>query len=190
MVLGIASVHGEAPPRAADRQAARADNTVRVGAEFFLNRSETADSVASHFRMMKEHGLTIARIFVIWDDIERLPGQWDFHRYDWVYDEAAANGIRIAATLCAEDPPGWTQQTPFYHQRTDLNDPQRRKHAAKYLEKVVTRYRNHPAQGYWLLMNEPRCRNISRRRRWPASASGCKGGTARSNNSTRDGFAR
>ena len=100
-------------------------------------------------------GLTIARIFVIWDDIERTPGQWDFRRYDWVYDAAAANGIRIAATLCAEDPPGWTQQTSFYHQRTDLNDPQRRKHAAEYLEKVVTRYRHHPAQGYWLLMNEP-----------------------------------
>ena len=107
MALGIASVHGETPPLAADRQAARADNTVRVGAEFFLNRSETADSVARHFRLMKEHGLSIARIFVIWDDIERMPGQWDFHRYDWVYDAAAANGIRIAATLCAEDPPGW-----------------------------------------------------------------------------------
>ena len=92
---------------------------------------------------------------MIWDDIERTPGQWDFQRYDWVYDAAAANGIRIAATLCAEDPPGWTRQTSFYHQRTDLNDPQRRKHAAAYLEKVVTRYRNHPAQGYWLLMNEP-----------------------------------
>ena len=155
MGFWIAPVHGEAPLRDANQQAARADDAVRVGAEFFLNRTETADSVARHFRMMKDHGLTIARIFVIWDDIERTPGQWDFQRYDWVYDAAAANGIRIAATLCAEDPPGWTQQTSFYHQRTDLNDPQRRKHAAEYLEKVVTRYRNHPAQGYWLLMNEP-----------------------------------
>lgn len=155
MGLWIAPVHGQAPPRPADQRAARADETVRVGAEFFLNHTETADSVARHFQMMKEHGLSIARIFVIWDDIERTPGQWDFRRYDWVYDAAAANGIRIAATLCAEDPPGWTQQTPFYHQRTDLNEPQRRKHAAEYLEKVIVRYRNHPAQGYWLLMNEP-----------------------------------
>ena len=46
---------------------------------------------------------------MIWDDIERTPGQWDFQRYDWIYDAAAANGIRIAATLCAEDPPGWTR---------------------------------------------------------------------------------
>lgn len=155
MGFGFAPAHGEAPLRPADHQTARADNAVQIGAEFFLNRTETADSVARHFCMMKEYGLTIARIFVIWDDIERTPGQWDFRRYDWVYDAAAANGIHIAATLCAEDPPGWTQQTPFYHQRTDLNDPQRRKHAAEYLEKVVTRYRNHPAQGYWLLMNEP-----------------------------------
>ena len=144
-----------ARPARAVPQAAGADAAVRVGAEFFLNRTETADSVARHFRMMKEQGLSIARIFVIWDDVERPPGQWDFHRYDWVYDAAAANGIRIAATLCAEDPPGWTHETPFYHHRTDLNDPQRRKHAAEYLEKVILRYRNHPAQGYWLLMNEP-----------------------------------
>ncbi len=157
MFLGvwIAPVHGEAPSRAADQQAAWTDDAVRVGAEFFLNRTETAASVARHFRMMKDHGLTVARIFVIWDDIERTPGQWNFDRYDWVYDAAAANDIRIAATLCAEDPPGWTQQTPFYHHRTDLNAPQRRKHAAEYLEKVILRYRNHPAQGYWLLMNEP-----------------------------------
>jgi len=150
ILLGLstaASVPAAAPPAA--------DNAVRVGAEFFLNRTETADSVARHFRLMKEHGLSIARIFVIWNDIERTPGRWDFQRYDWVYDAAAANGIRIAATLCAEDPPGWTEQTSFYHQRTDLNEPGLRAHAAEYLDKVVLRYRNHPGQGYWLLMNEP-----------------------------------
>ena len=154
MGLALGPADGETPPHP-DNQNVRDDGAVRVGAEFFLNRSETAESVAQHFRAMKEHGLTIARIFVIWDDVERSPGQWDFRHYDWVYDAAAANGIRIAATLCAEDPPGWTGQTSFYHQRSDLNEPQRRKHAAAYLEKVVTRYRNHPAQGYWLLMNEP-----------------------------------
>ena len=53
----IAPVYGEAPPHAADRQASRADDAVRVGAEFFLNRTETADSVAHHFRMMKDYGL-------------------------------------------------------------------------------------------------------------------------------------
>ena len=73
MGFWIAPVHGEAPLRDANQQAARADDAVRVGAEFFLNRTETADSVARHFRTMKDHGLTIARIFVIWNDIERTP---------------------------------------------------------------------------------------------------------------------
>ena len=128
---------------------------LRIGTEFFLNRTETRQSIEKHFRLMRDYGISIVRIFVIWDDIERKPGEWNFEAYDWIYDAAAANGIKIAATLCAEDPPGWRKLTPFYHSRTNLNDPEVRKYAAGYIEKVVSRYRNHPAQGVWLLMNEP-----------------------------------
>lgn len=128
---------------------------LRIGAEFFLNRTETKESVQRHFSLMQENGLTLVRIFLIWDDLERAPDNWTFEGYDWIYDAAEENGIKIVATLCAEDPPGWVKKTPFYHNRTNLNDPELRKHAAVYLEKVVNRYRRHPAQGVWLLMNEP-----------------------------------
>ena len=128
---------------------------LHVGSEFFLNRSATKESVEKHFRLMHESGLTLARIFVIWDDIERTPGNWNFEGYDWIYDAAAKNGIKIAATLCAEDPPGWMNKTTFYHQRANLDDPQVRSHAETYLEKVVSRYKDHPGHGAWLLMNEP-----------------------------------
>jgi beta-galactosidase len=128
---------------------------LHVGSEFFLNRSETKESVEKHFRLMHENGLTLVRIFVIWDDIERTPGEWNFTGYDWIYDAAAKNGIKIAATLCAEDPPGWMDKTTFYHQRANLDDPAVRTHAEAYIAHVVGRYRNHPAQGAWLLMNEP-----------------------------------
>lgn len=128
---------------------------LRIGSEFFLNRTETKESVQRHFRLMQENGLTLARIFIIWDDVERTPGNWDFTRYDWIYDAAAQAGIKIVATLCAEDPPGWVKRTPFYHNRANLNDPEIRRHAATYIEKVVNRYRGHTAQGVWLLMNEP-----------------------------------
>jgi hypothetical protein len=79
--IGMAPLHGEERPRPAVDQAARADDAVRVGAEFFLNRTETADSVARHFRTMKDHGLTIARIFVIWDDgvLKRKCGDGSWH---------------------------------------------------------------------------------------------------------------
>jgi beta-galactosidase len=128
---------------------------LRIGSEFFLNRTETKESVQRHFRLMQENGLTLARIFIIWDDVERTPGNWDFTKYDWIYDAAAQSGIKIVATLCAEDPPGWVKRTPFYHNRANLNDPEIRRHAATYIEKVVNRYRGHTAQGVWLLMNEP-----------------------------------
>lgn len=128
---------------------------VRVGAEFFLNRSETRASIDHHFRRMGELGFTVARIFTIWDDVERTQGQWDFSRYDWIYDAAARNGIQIANTLCAEDPPGWMGTVGFYHQWMDLSHPKLRPHAEIYIEKLVTRYRQHPAHGVWLLQNEP-----------------------------------
>ena len=46
-------------------------------------------------------------------------------------------------------------KTTFYHQRANLDDPEVRAHAEVYIEKVVGRYKNHPGQGVWLLMNEP-----------------------------------
>ncbi len=153
--VGVVSDQDQPTAPGVEARLAEVQSRFQLGAEFFVNRTETQESIGRHFQMMKEHGLTLARVFFIWDDVERTPGQWDFHAYDWVYDAAAASGIKIVATLCAEDPPGWVAQTPFYHSRTNLNDPERRKHAAVYIEKVVGRYRNHPAQGYWLLMNEP-----------------------------------
>lgn len=128
---------------------------LRIGTEFFLNRTETQASVDRHFRLMHDNGISLVRIFIIWDDIERTPNNWNFQGYDWIYDAAAANGIKIVATLCAEDPPGWVKKTPFYHNRTNLNDPEIRAHAAIYIQKVVNRYKDHPAQGVWLLANEP-----------------------------------
>jgi len=128
---------------------------LRIGSEFFLNRTETKESVERQFRLMHETGLTLVRIFIIWDDIERTPNNWNFEGYDWIYDAAAETGIKIVATLCAEDPPGWVKKTPFYHNRTNLNNPEIRAHAAIYIQKVVDHFKNHPAQGVWLLANEP-----------------------------------
>ena len=136
-------------------QLAGLTDQLRIGSEFFLNRTETKASVRHHFHLMHENGLTLARIFFIWDDIERTPNHWNFEGYDWIYDAAAESGVKIVATLCTEDPPGWVKKTSFYHNRTNLNDPEIRNHAAVYIEKVVDRYKNHPAQGVWLLMNEP-----------------------------------
>ena len=140
-----------------ERQPALTELTskLRVGTEFFLNRSETKETVDKHFKLMGENGITVVRIFVIWDDIERTPGNFDLSHYQWIYDAAARNGIKIAATLCTEDPPGWMKMTTFYHQRANLDNPELKAHAAVYLDKFVGHFKDHPGTGEWLLMNEP-----------------------------------
>jgi beta-galactosidase len=128
---------------------------VRIGAEIFLDPSYTKEEIQMHFRRMRETGLTVARMFIIWDHIERERGRWRFDLYDQGYDAAAANGISVLTTLCPEDPPGWVGETPFYHHKQTLNTPELRARAAEYLQRVVSRYQNHPAQGPWSLANEP-----------------------------------
>ena len=128
---------------------------IRLGTEIFLDPSHTREEIQMHFRRMKEVGLSLARVFVIWDHVERKRGQWTFDLYDAAYDAAAANGIPMLTTLCPEDPPGWTRQAPFYHSKLIINTPEYRQHAAEYLRRVVERYKDHPAQGPWSLANEP-----------------------------------
>jgi beta-galactosidase GanA len=142
---------------AGERQPALTEMTskLHVGTEFFLNRTETKETVEKHFRLMHDSGITLVRIFVIWDDIERTEGNWNLEGYDWIYDAAAKNGIKIGATLCLEDPPGWMKKTTFYHQHANLDNPDLRAHGEIYLQKVVGRYKNHPGAGAWFLMNEP-----------------------------------
>lgn len=131
------------------------DSKLHVGTEFFLNRTETKETVDKHFKLMGENGITVVRIFVIWDDIERTKDNWDLSHYQWIYDAAAKNGIRIAATLCTEDPPGWMNMTTFYHQRANLDNPELRARADIYIQKFVGHFKDHPGTGQWLLMNEP-----------------------------------
>lgn len=154
-LLSLAGLSASSVSAQASHPAPDVAQELRIGAEYFLNPSETSENVQRNFRLMRESGLTLVRIFVIWNDVERRPGVWDFSRYDWIYDAAAANEIKIVTTLCSEDPVGWRNDGPFYHNRTNLDDPRIRENAAEYIRRVVTRYRSHPAQGVWLLMNEP-----------------------------------
>ncbi|MGO8751974.1 MAG: beta-galactosidase [Thermoguttaceae bacterium] len=165
LVVSLLAAPAWAAPRVAAAQKAAAvgpldslaavRSRVRIGAEIFLDPGCTPEEIRMHFRRMKEVGLSVARMFIIWDHIERQPGQWRFDLYDQAYAAAAANGISVLTTLCPEDPPGWARQTPFYHGKLPLNTPELRERGAEYVRRVVRRYKDHPAQGPWSLQNEP-----------------------------------
>ena len=127
---------------------------------------------------MADTGLTIARIFTIWDQVEPEQGRFDFSKYDAVYDAAARHGILIANTLCSEDPPGWMGLAGFYHKWKDLGDPRMHPDAEVYIARVVRRYKDHAAHGVWLLQNEPGFRAMRALRMcWRRSSNGSSGST-------------
>ena len=170
-----APVVDHADASSAELQINQADSTIAADATTASGRLDTLGNVArasasarrsfstpatrtrrfNDTSRMKEVGLSVARMFIIWDHIERQPGQWRFDLYDQAYAAAAANGMRVLTTLCPEDPPGWARQTAFYHSKLPLNTPELCRRGEEYIERVVKRYKDHPAQGPWSLQNEP-----------------------------------
>lgn len=137
--------------------AAAVENGVvpRIGAQFFTNLNESDEMVERHFSMMRDNGIKLVRLFILWAQVEPKPGQWDFSLYDRAYDMAQKYGMQVFSTLTCEDPPAWTKKRPFYHHRVNLNNPVLKEMAAKYIKHTVTRYAAHPAHYCWSLMNEP-----------------------------------
>lgn len=127
----------------------------RIGAQFFINPDDTYEDTKKHFQLMNQYGIRMVRLFILWEHVEPKEACWDFSRYDAVYDLADEYNINIVSTLTCEDPPQWFEKKPFYHHYANLNDDRLKKYAARYIEKLVSRYHNHKAHYSWILMNEP-----------------------------------
>ena len=131
------------------------ETTPRIGAQFFVNPQDSTEDIIKHFDLMQEHGITLVRLFILWEHIEPEEGLWNFSNYDILYDLAAQRGIGILGTLTCEDPPNWFERKPFYHHYSNLNNPLLKTAAKKYINALVGRYSTHPAHYCWILMNEP-----------------------------------
>lgn len=127
----------------------------RLGTEFFINKEESRNDWERHFKVMSENGIKIVRLFVLWAHIEPKKNIWDFSGYDDAYELAEQYGIEIVSTLTCEDPPGWMNQTPFYHNNTNLNSERVKIDAQEYIRQTVLRYKDKKAHYGWILMNEP-----------------------------------
>lgn len=91
----------------------------------------------------------------MWPWIEEQPGKWDFTVFDYLFDACEKYGIKVKATLTANSGP-WHIGTPLLlHSHTGILDEAQWPAIERYVEQCVTRYRNHPALGQWILWNEP-----------------------------------
>jgi len=128
---------------------------VVLGSQLFINKEDTPDAVKAWVRQMNEHGLKVIRLFMVWEQLEPTPGGWHFDNYDACFEAAEQYGMRVVPTLMSVSPPGWMKLTPSMQAIADLDDAEFREFAHGYIQKVVIRYRAHPALDSWILWNEP-----------------------------------
>lgn len=92
-------------------------------------------------KLMKEAGVTRIRIPIRWVTVEPQKGKWDFHKADGIIHKLRKAHIEILGTLMSF--PAWENGTTgrkvegWY----DTYPPESADNWAKYVEKVVSRYR-------------------------------------------------
>jgi len=143
----------------------------------------------SDIARMKELGFTIIRSWAAWDRIERVEGQRDFEKLDYVFQLAEKNELKITlfiggafSSLMGCYPPVWLRnrcqrQTEVSRERDAelslcFDDPLYREKAEDFLRELIDRYASHPALHSWIVWGEPawngcRCpKTVAAYRKW------------------------
>ncbi|HZB44788.1 MAG TPA: beta-galactosidase, partial [Pyrinomonadaceae bacterium] len=126
-----------------------------LGAQIWIEPGQKPEDVERWFKTLADGRMPVARLFLMWNYMEREPGVWDFELYDRAFRSAEKYRVRVVATLT----PNWGPAHRGYHyasQGGSINDTEARlAEAREYVARVVARYRSSPALDSWMLMNEP-----------------------------------
>ncbi|MBV8859182.1 MAG: beta-galactosidase [Acidobacteria bacterium] len=142
---------------AAGAGAAAQTQTARplLGAQIWIEPGQRPEDVERWFKTLADGRMPVARLFLMWNYMEREPGVWDFALYDQAFRAAEKYHVRVVATLT----PNWGPAHRGYlyaSQGGPINDTETRlAEALEYVGRVVARYRTSPALDSWMLMNEP-----------------------------------
>ena len=128
---------------------------------------------AEDHQLMKEAGVNIVSVGIFaWALVEPRPGEFDFGWFDEVMDGLAAAGVSASLATMTASPPPWlarrypeslpqradgTRLWPGGRQHYCPSSPVYREHAARLVERLATRYREHPALALWHVGNEYGC---------------------------------
>ncbi|MDP8924307.1 MAG: beta-galactosidase [Chloroflexota bacterium] len=110
-------------------------------------------------------GLTprMVRLGAYWDEIEPAEGKYDWSTLDVQIEQAEARGVPVVLTIGMKAPrypeyflPPWLRQRlDLAHGATVSDVEELRTRTLAFVERVVGRYRDHPALAYWQVENEP-----------------------------------
>ena len=126
-----------------------------LGAQIWIEPGQRPEDVERWFKTLADGRMPVARLFLMWNYVEREPGVWDFALYDRAFRAAEKYHVRVVATLT----PNWGPAHRGYlyaSQGGPIGDTEARLAEARdYVARVVARYRSSPALDSWMLLNEP-----------------------------------
>jgi len=126
-----------------------------LGAQVWIEPGQKPEDVERWFKTLADARMPVARLFLMWNYIEREPGVWDFALYDRAFRAAEKHRVRVVATLTPNWGPAHRGYT-YASQGGPVGDTDARlAEAREYVARVVARYRSSPALDSWMLMNEP-----------------------------------
>jgi hypothetical protein len=106
----------------------------------------------AYLAIAKDLGIKKLRIMSYWDEYQISEDKYDFTDLDWQFEQAEKNDIKLSLAIGLRQPrwpechyPDWTKS---------LEEEALNQALLVYLEKVVVRYRNHPALESYQLENE------------------------------------
>lgn len=131
--------------------------TPEIGAQVWIEPGQTNAEIERWFKILSDHHMPCARLFIMWNYIELKPDVWDFTLYDHAFGAAEKFGIKIQATLTANHGPAHQDENFWYHNQgsTILKHGDQLDNAEKYIRQTVEHFKNHPALENWWLQNEP-----------------------------------
>ncbi|NEB76153.1 beta-galactosidase, partial [Streptomyces sp. SID14478] len=128
---------------------------------------------AEDMLLMKEAGVTMVTAGIFsWAKVEPRPGEYDFGWFDRVMDHLGDAGIRVCLATMTASPPPWlsrlhpevlpesadgSRRWPGGRQHYCPSSPVYRTYAARLVERLATRYAEHPALDTWHVGNEYGC---------------------------------
>jgi beta-galactosidase len=127
------------------------------GTQIWIEPGYTKTQIFEYVDKAKKCGFQDIRIFAMWTHIEPEPDKWNFEVYDWIFEACEKHKLRLQVTLNPNQPAHHYGKDYWgsIHSHAIFTDVSIQPFSARYIRKVVERYKNSPALDNWWLMNEP-----------------------------------
>lgn len=107
----------------------------------------------AYLAMLDDLQIKYLRLPTYWEEIEPVNDQFDFSDIDWQLNEAHKRNVKVILVVGRRQPrwpechdPDWVK---------GLTEKEIRQHVLQNIDKVISRYSNHPAIEIWQVENEP-----------------------------------